>query len=53
MLILGPQELLTSEENMARKLDLDRERNSVAHLAQAKADCKGVIPSHFYLLLVN
>jgi len=45
--------LLTGEEKMARKLDLDRERDSVAHLAQAKADCKGIIPSHFYLLPIN
>jgi len=33
-------ELLSSEEEMARKLELDREKNSVVHLAQAKADCE-------------
>ncbi|KAI0002168.1 hypothetical protein BJV74DRAFT_817437 [Russula compacta] len=32
--------LLASEEKMVHKLELDREKNSVVHLAQAKADCE-------------
>jgi hypothetical protein len=43
MLTSGLQGLLSSEEEMTRKLELDRERDSVVHLAQAKADCEGII----------
>jgi hypothetical protein len=45
MLILLLQELLSSEEKMVHKLELDREKNSVAHLTQAKADCEGITSS--------
>ncbi|KAI0282807.1 hypothetical protein BGY98DRAFT_61028 [Russula aff. rugulosa BPL654] len=33
-------ELLSTEEKMVHKLELDREKNSVIHLTQAKADCE-------------
>jgi len=33
-------ELLASEEKMLHKLELDREKNSVKHLAQTKVDCE-------------
>lgn len=36
------QELLSTEEKMVHKLELDREKNSVIHLTQAKADCEGI-----------
>jgi hypothetical protein len=45
MLILLLQELLSSEERMIHKLELNREKNSVGHLTQAKADCEGIISS--------
>ena len=50
MLIHLLQELHSSEEKMVHKLELDREKNSVAHLTQAKADCEGIASSHLYLL---
>jgi len=33
-------ELLSSEEKTANQLELDREKDSVAHLTRAKADCE-------------
>lgn len=50
MLIHLLQELRSSEEKMVHKLELDREKNSVAHLTQAKADCEGIASSRLYLL---
>lgn len=52
MLIFLLQELLSGEEKVNRKWELDRERNSVAQLTQAKADCEGIISPHVYLLPV-
>ncbi|KAI0294419.1 hypothetical protein BC826DRAFT_1139434 [Russula brevipes] len=43
--------LLSSEEEMTRKLELDREKNSVVYLAQAKADCEGIISLIFAFFL--
>jgi hypothetical protein len=35
---------------MVHKMELDREKNSVIHLTQAKADCEGIAsPHHLYL----
>ena len=34
---------------MVHKLELDREKNSVIHLTQAKADCEGIASLHLYL----
>lgn len=49
MLILAClQELLSTEEKMVHKLELDRERNSVIHLAQAKVDCEGIASLYLY-----
>lgn len=33
---------------MVHKLELDREKNSVVHLTQAKADCEGITFLYFY-----
>jgi hypothetical protein len=44
------QELLSSEEKTAKQLELDRERDSAANLAKAKADCEGITFSYLYLL---
>jgi hypothetical protein len=33
---------------MVHKLELDREKNSVIHLTQAKADCEGIASPHLY-----
>jgi len=37
------QELLLTEEKAANQLELDREKGSVAHLSQARADIEGTI----------
>ena len=37
---------------MAQKLELDREKNSVIALTQAKADCEGIASPHLYLFLL-
>jgi hypothetical protein len=50
MLTFGLQELRTSEKKMLHKLELDREKNSVKYLAQAKVDCEGIASFTFYLL---
>jgi hypothetical protein len=34
---------------MACKSELDREKNSVIHLTQAKADCEGIASLRLYL----
>jgi hypothetical protein len=49
MLISLLQELRSNEEKLVHKLELDREKNSVAHLTQAKADCEGIDSPHLYL----
>ena len=43
------QEFLSTEEKMVHKLERDREKNSVVHLTQAKADCEGIASLHLYL----
>ncbi len=56
MLTFELQELLASEEKkLIHKPKLDRERNSVAHLSAAKADCEGIMTSFTFhpLLLVT
>jgi hypothetical protein len=50
MLIPLLQELRSSEEKMVQKLELDREKNSVAHLIHAKDDCEGITSLHLCLL---
>lgn len=40
----APQELLLTEEKVANQLELDREKDSVAHLSQARVDIEGTIP---------
>ena len=37
---------------MVHNLELDREKLSVGHLAQAKADCEGTISFTFYSFLL-
>lgn len=37
------QELLLTEEKTANQLELDREKDSVAYLSQARADVEGAI----------
>jgi hypothetical protein len=49
LILVCLQELLSTEEKMVRKSELDREKNSVIHLTQAKADCEGIAPLHLYL----
>ncbi len=49
LILVCLQELLSTEEKMVRKLELDREKNSVIHLTQAKADCEGIASLHLYL----
>jgi len=40
LILVYVQELLSTEERMVHKMELDREKNSVIHLTQAKADCE-------------
>lgn len=40
LILVCLQELLSTEEKMVHKLERDREKNSVTHLTQAKADCE-------------
>jgi hypothetical protein len=49
LILVCLQELLSTEEKMVRKLELDREKNSVTHLTQAKADCEGIASLHLYI----
>ena len=49
LILVCLQELLSTEEKMVHKMELDREKNSVIHLTQAKADCEGIASLHFYL----
>ena len=48
LILVFLQELLSTEEKMVHKLELDREKNSVIHLTQAKADCEGIAFLHLY-----
>ena len=52
LILVCLQELLAAEEKMVHKLELDREKNSVIHLTQAKADCEGIASLHLYLFLL-
>jgi len=47
LILVCLQELRSTEEKMVHKLELDREKNSVVHLTQAKADCEGIASPHF------
>jgi len=49
LILIYLQELLSTEEKMVHKFELDREKNSVVHLTQAKADCEGIVSLHLYL----
>jgi hypothetical protein len=49
ILVLCLQELFSAEEKTVHRLELDREKNSVIHLTQAKADCEGMGSLHLYL----
>jgi hypothetical protein len=49
LILVCLQELFSTEEKMVHKLELDREKNSVIHLTQAKADCEGIASLHLYL----
>lgn len=42
LILVCLQELLSTEEKMVHKLELDREKKSVIHLTQAKVDCEGI-----------
>ncbi|KAH9067597.1 hypothetical protein EDB87DRAFT_1818813, partial [Lactarius vividus] len=46
-------EHLLAEDNAAIQLELDREKDSVAHLSRARADIEGTIHSPFYILLAG
>jgi hypothetical protein len=43
------QELLLIEEKLANQLELDREKDSVAHLSRTRADIEGTISSLYPL----
>jgi hypothetical protein len=49
LILVCLQELLSTEVKMACKSELDREKNSVIHLTQAKADCEGIASLRLYL----
>lgn len=50
----APQELLLTEEKAVNQLELDREKDSVAHLSQTRADIEGtVLCISLYLIPVN
>jgi hypothetical protein len=46
---IAPQELLETEEKAANQLDLEREKDSVTYLSQARDDIEGTIPSQTLL----
>jgi hypothetical protein len=46
----APQELLETEERASNQLDLEREKDSVAYLSQARGDIEGTFPSLKLLL---
>jgi ferredoxin-thioredoxin reductase catalytic subunit len=52
LILVCLQELRSTEEKLVRKLELDREKNSVIHLTQAKADCEGIASPHLYHFLL-
>lgn len=49
LILVCLQELLSTEEKIVHKLELDREKNSVIHLTQAKADCEGIAFLHLHV----
>jgi len=49
LILVCLQELLSTDEKMVHKLEVDREKNSVMHLTQAKVDCEGITSLHLYL----
>jgi hypothetical protein len=53
LILVCLQEFLAAEEKMVHKLELDREKNSVIHLTQAKADCEGIASLYLYLFLAS